>query len=86
MSDPSHLQGAPLTLPPAPARRQLSEFITRGCVEPPAPAPPAGPATKGAPSVARRDSQDTLDDVDEGVYDTITEPPGPLPTAATSAV
>ncbi|XP_043228054.1 uncharacterized protein LOC122384578 [Amphibalanus amphitrite] len=67
--------------------QRLSEFITRGCVDQP-PAPPAAEPDKHPPTVARRDSQDTLDDVDEGVYDTITEPPGPLPTAAaaTSAV
>ncbi|KAF0295163.1 Chloride channel protein 2 [Amphibalanus amphitrite] len=64
--------------------KRLSEFITRGCVDQPA-APPAAEPDKHPPPVARRDSQDTLDDVDEGVYDTITEPPGPLPTAAAAA-
>ena len=69
-----------------PVCRQLSEFITRGSLDPVPPAPVQGTTEPDCAPRGRRDSQDTLEDVDESVYDTITEPPAPLPAVATSVV
>ncbi|XP_037088965.1 uncharacterized protein LOC119109449 [Pollicipes pollicipes] len=70
--------------------QRLSEFITRGHMDDLAPTSVYDTVTSAGqltPRQERRGSQDTLDEIDDSVYDTITEPPvADPPPAATSPV